>query len=325
MLHAMPVARLCPVHRSPLDAHGERALACRDHGETYPVVDGIPILLPDATERGRVAGTDWAGRATSDAVSSIDFYNQTRDHEQYSSSDRPDERDRIARWLEATEPSGPSLEIGSGMGAFQGLGGEYVALDYSLTLLQRYIAPTHDRVCGTAERLPFADDTFRFVFTVAALEHVPEADRAFGEIARVLKPGGVAYLGPAWHCVQYNCEGIPVRPYRDLDLRQKFVKLTLPVRRNLVVKALGTLPGRLARRALYEIRPAPTQMRFERLRPDYERFWTSDSDAAARLDSHEACLYFHSRGYRVLAPGPGIREQLAARHGAVIVQKPARA
>src|SRR6185437_2496296 len=106
------------------------------------------------------------------------------------------------------------------------------------------------RVCASAERLPFADGTFRFIFTVATLEHVPGADRAVAEIERVLAPGGVAYLRPAWHCVQYNCEGIPVRPYRDLDLLQKLIKATLPVQQTLVFKAAQALPDHVEPRAL---------------------------------------------------------------------------
>jgi SAM-dependent methyltransferase len=214
------------------------------------------------------------------------------------------------------------LEIGSGKGALQGFGGDYTACDYSLTQLRAYIRPEHGRVCASAEQLPFPDATFRFVFSIATLEHVPGADRAFAEIDRVLAPGGVAYLAPAWHCTQYNCEGIPVRPYRDLDLRQKFVKATLPLRTSLLVKAAATFPARAARRALWSIRPGPTDLLFEHLRPDYQTFWTSDSDAAARIDSHEGCLFFHSRAYDVLSPGRSARRQLLHRYGAVVAQKP---
>ena len=45
--------------------------------------------------------------------------------------------------------------------------------------LRQYIKPQYQRVCATAERLPFPDNSFRFLFTIAALEHVPRADLAF--------------------------------------------------------------------------------------------------------------------------------------------------
>jgi SAM-dependent methyltransferase/uncharacterized protein YbaR (Trm112 family) len=317
---AMPADLCCPVHREALRPDGAGRLVGEAHGEVYAVIGGVPVLLADRAERRAVAGQSWS--SPSRAGGALDFYNRTDDHDGFCRSQLEEIRADMTGWLGASRAVGPVLEIGSGKGALQGFGGDYVALDYSLTALTAYVRPEHGRVCGSAARLPFHDGTFRFVFSVAALEHVPDADLAFAEIERVLAPGGVAYLAPAWHCVQYNCEGIPVRPYRDLDLRQKLVKATLPIRRSLVVKALESLPGRLVRRARWSLRPGPTSLRFERLRPDYETFWMSDSDAAARLDAHEGCLFFHSRGYEVLSPGPSTLRQLLARHSALVVRKP---
>jgi SAM-dependent methyltransferase len=316
----MPADLCCPVHREALRPDGERRLVGAARGEAYPVVEGVPVLLADPGERRDAAERSFSQGSA--RARPLDFYNRTDDHDGFCRSQLEDIRADMQRWLDASRASGPVLEIGSGKGALQGFGGDYTALDYALTALLRYLRPEHQRVCGSASRLPFRDGAFRFVFTIAALEHVPEAALAFGEIERVLAPGGVAYLAPAWHCVQYNCEGIPVRPYRDLDLSQKLVKATLPLRQNVALKALGTLPGRLARRARWSLRPGPTSLRFERLRPDYETFWMSDSDAASRLDAHEACLFFHSRGYEVLAPGASAARQLLARHHPVVVRKP---
>jgi ubiquinone/menaquinone biosynthesis C-methylase UbiE len=41
-----------------------------------------------------------------------------------------------------------------------------------------------------AERLPYDDDTFDIVLGHAVLHHIPDIDRSFREILRVLKPGG---------------------------------------------------------------------------------------------------------------------------------------
>jgi SAM-dependent methyltransferase/uncharacterized protein YbaR (Trm112 family) len=310
---------ICPVHREPLRRE-EGALVGVTHGERYPIVDGIPVLIADRAERRAAAEIDW--QRASHEKTPLSFYNRPDDHDGYCREALDDIERDMSRWLALARPDGPVLEIGSGKGALQGFGGDYTACDYSLTALRTFVRPEHGRVCASAERLPFADNTFRFLFTIATLEHVPGADRAFAEIERVLAPGGVAYLSPAWHCVQYNCEGIPVRPYSDLDLRQKLVKATLPLRQTLLVKAAGQLPGRVLRRAIWSLHKDPTRMRFDRLRPDYERFWMSDSDAAARLDSHEGCLFFHSRGYEILSPGATALRQLLARHEPVVVKKP---
>jgi SAM-dependent methyltransferase/uncharacterized protein YbaR (Trm112 family) len=313
----------CPVHREALHRPDSTRYVGSVHGLVYPIVDGIPVLLPDESERARVARIDEQPAADACSPSSFSFYNHTCDHEHYCRDTLEGARTEIEGWLSKVEVDGPVLEIGSGKGALQGIGEDYVAVDYSFTALRRYIDARHARVCATAERLPFPDGIFRFIFTVASLEHVPGADLAFEEIHRVLKPGGIAYLLPAWHCVQYQCEGIPVRPYRDLTLRQKVIKLSLPIRRHLLVKAATTLPPRLVRRALWSLHRSPEPLRFTRLRPDYDRFWMSDSDAASRLDSHEGCLFFHARGYRVLGPGEDAIRQILTRHEPVIVQKPA--
>jgi SAM-dependent methyltransferase/uncharacterized protein YbaR (Trm112 family) len=318
----MAVPCCCPVFREPLKWSGLGTLEGVGHGQVYPIVDDIPVLLPDAAERARVAKTDWTATESGQASAAV-FYNQVQRQDRYYVAERADTRAEIERWLLQAEAEGPVLEIGSGKGALQGIGTDYVAADYSLTALQRYVDPRYQRVCGTADRLPFPDDMFRFVFTVTVLEHVPRADLAFEEIHRVLKPGGIAFLLPAWHCVAYNCEGIPVRPYRDLTWRQRLTKLSLLVRRHALAKAAGCLPARLARRMGWWLTKGPTSLRYERLPANYERFWMADSDAVSRLDAHEGCLFFHSRGYRVWRPGPGTLRQLFARQEPLIVQKPA--
>lgn len=319
----------CPVHLEPLISGEVGALRGQTCGDEYPVREGIPILLPDPDERARVAQTrlvaGTGGGGERREASALDFYNDVDGQDRYLRSGQEETRRDVEAWSGQARVEGPTLEIGSGKGMLQGVGGNYVALDYSFTALATYIDPAHQRVCGTADQMPFPADTFRYVFTITALEHVPRADVAFEEVHRVLKPGGIAYMLPAWHCVQYNCEGIPVRPYRDLTPRQKLIKLTLPVRRHPLVKAAGAVPARLLRRAAWSLAGGgPARLRFSRLRPDYERFWISDSDAASRLDSHEGCLFFQSRGYDVLRPGSSAIRQLFARHGAVIVRKPMR-
>ena len=46
-------------------------------------------------------------------------------------------------------------------------------------------------VVGDAENLPFEDNVFDVAIMDAVLEHIPDAGKAFSEVARVLKPGGI--------------------------------------------------------------------------------------------------------------------------------------
>lgn len=54
-------------------------------------------------------------------------------------------------------------------------------------------------VVGDALDMPFDDASFDAVYSFEALCHVPDKTRAFQEIQRVLKPGGI-FLGYDWMC-----------------------------------------------------------------------------------------------------------------------------
>lgn len=68
----------------------------------------------------------------------------------------------------------------------------YVALDYPATGQALY----HSRpeVFADAARLPFSDGIFDAVACLEVLEHVRAPDKVLSEIARVLRPGGMAYV-----------------------------------------------------------------------------------------------------------------------------------
>jgi SAM-dependent methyltransferase len=67
--------------------------------------------------------------------------------------------------------------------------GRLVGVDPELAALRRHRGITL-RVCGDGGRLPFADGTFDLVTANMVVEHLPEPERQFLEIARVLRPGG---------------------------------------------------------------------------------------------------------------------------------------
>lgn len=79
------------------------------------------------------------------------------------------------------------IDIGCGHGrnkpVVESVGGEW-------TGVEPFEGGTHT-VKGDAENLPFEDASFDVAIMDAVLEHVPDVGKAFSEVARVLKPGGV--------------------------------------------------------------------------------------------------------------------------------------
>ena len=185
----------------------------------------------------------------------------------------------------------PVLEIGSGRGYLQDLAQNYTGLDISPNVARFY----HKKfVLGSATALPFPDDTFDGIWSIWVFEHVPNPEQAFREARRVTRDKGVIFLLPAWNCTSWAAEGYEVRPYSDFGLAGRLIKASIPLRSSNAFRALTLLPIRVARTVV--ARFGPTKLRYRRLTPNYEKYWVPDSDAINSIDSHEAMLWFLSRG-----------------------------
>ena len=90
---------------------------------------------------------------------------------------------------------GRLLDIGAGDRWISGAVGpdvEYLALDYPATGRDLYRA--RPDVFADAHALPFPDASFDAVVCLEVLEHVRDPARVLREIARILRPGGRAWL-----------------------------------------------------------------------------------------------------------------------------------
>lgn len=143
------------------------------------------------------------------------------------------------------------LDLGCGFGrhAYEAMrrGASVVACDLGLAELQQVHAVyaamqesgelpegvTCQSVNGDATRLPFDDESFDRVLASEVLEHIPDDSAAFGELARVLKPGGtLAVTVPArlpekvcWMLSDdYHAPAVVgghVRIYRERDIEEQ--------------------------------------------------------------------------------------------------------
>jgi SAM-dependent methyltransferase len=87
-----------------------------------------------------------------------------------------------------------ALEVGCGRGEFAErlarAGVDVVAVDQSERMVELTRARGVDARVADVQALPFADGEFDVAVANFMLYHVPDVDRALGELARVLRPGG---------------------------------------------------------------------------------------------------------------------------------------
>ena len=189
----LPILR-CPECRGTLSDSVD-GLRCGGCERSYPIVDGIPILLPQGAvaqveedEQAYAAGDAYAcGAEENRAWLEIGLW----------------KRDRVAGLLRHRVPRA-SIDIGCGdwgvhHDVFSAVGTELtVAGDVSLKLVRHArdhaTAPQRvHHVVFSAEALPFADGIFDLAYCSEVLEHLEHPDRALTEIARVAR-GGRAIL-----------------------------------------------------------------------------------------------------------------------------------
>lgn len=181
------------------------------------------------------------------------------------------------------------LDIGSGTGYLQDVVPDYTGIDISSAAKRHYHKPF---VAGTATAMPFPDASFDAAWSIWVLEHIPNPEAALNEMRRVIKPGGVLLLWPAYGVEPWAAQGYAVRPYSDLALAGKLNKLSIPFRQ---AANWLTVPANRAIRALAPLF-GPTTLHYDRLAPNYVEWWQSDSDAVNGLGAMEIAQWFTSRG-----------------------------
>lgn len=90
------------------------------------------------------------------------------------------------------------LEVGCGTGMIlkeiAPVARKAVGIDISRGMLQQAEARGLDVLEGSGTALPFADESFDFVYSFKVLAHIEDIRTAMAEVGRVLRPGGKAAL-----------------------------------------------------------------------------------------------------------------------------------
>jgi SAM-dependent methyltransferase len=111
----------------------------------------------------------------------------------YTEISGPDAREIVFEAVAEVEPRSV-LEVGCGEGELaervqREIGVEVVAVDQSERMVELARARGVDARLGDVQELPFTDGSFDVAIAAWMLYHVPDVDRALGELARVLRAG----------------------------------------------------------------------------------------------------------------------------------------
>ena len=191
-LRAVAGRLACPQCRAaiPLRMRGG-VLGCDSCGAMFPIRNGIPMLLRDTSLAMRNAeiGSE-TGRAMVAEYSAGESVIQRRDG--WASRFKPPglmyhpnpdlSAPHTARLFDHAGPDTKVLNVGGGPH-------RYRPGDIALNL----DAFRNVDVVGDAHAIPFLDDSFDSVFSVAVLEHVRQPWTVAAEQMRVLRPGGWLY------------------------------------------------------------------------------------------------------------------------------------
>lgn len=259
-----------------------------------------------------------AEQKAGDAMSQARTFFDSTDPARWGRDEMPESERVTLDWLTRLAPQGIALELGCGRGNLGHSVPRYAGVDLAFVPLLRNRGRT---IQGDMEQLPVRDASVGFIFSWAAIEHVPHPERVLAEIERVLRPGGAALLAPAWHCRPWAAEGLAFRPYAVLTPAQRFRKALIPLRDSLVWRGAFEVPRRIAREiaALFRV----PRFTYHRLQPNLTEYVGTDCDAFTSLDPHAAILYFARRGWEVPSH-PTFASRMLVRNGAIAIRKPAR-
>ncbi|HEY0872217.1 MAG TPA: methyltransferase domain-containing protein [Vicinamibacterales bacterium] len=173
----------CPSCQGVFRDH-RSTLECAECGKTFPVVRGIPRFVP-ADNYANNFGFQW---------------NHFRSTQLDSHSGQPISADRFARetrWPGDALRGKLVLDAGCGAGRFAEValnaGATVVAIDYSNAVeacRNNLPHPSLHVVQADIYALPFAPESFDFVYSLGVIQHTPDVERAVKALVAPLKPGG---------------------------------------------------------------------------------------------------------------------------------------
>jgi len=193
---------ICPTCHGALTSGA--GLECARCSVTYPVIDGIPVMLPSGVgaddEQNLAVEKKFYEDMFSDLKGVEDGHCITYGHE------------RIYDFVKRVE-RGTVLEAGCGGGhhgvALAKSGFNVTAIDLSVNgvrsarALANHEGQNIEYVCGDIKHLPFADQSFDICFCSLVLHHFISMDHLLRELSRVTKRYFIAFEVNGWDPVSF--------------------------------------------------------------------------------------------------------------------------
>jgi len=172
----------CITCRERLEDHGAE-LACAGCGYKYPRIQGV-VRFVDAQQYAGSFGFQWHVHATTQ----LDTAESSRSERAFRRRTGFRPEDLAGKLV---------LDVGCGMGRFAEVatrwGAHVVGVDLSLAaeVAARNLS---DRTATIFQadvfQLPFAPESFDYIYSIGVLHHTPDCERAFKALPALLKPGG---------------------------------------------------------------------------------------------------------------------------------------
>lgn len=300
----LPIALICPRHRSALEYRVEKMDYRCSFGCSFPIKDAIPRFVPIENYASSF-GLQW---------------NQYRTTQLDSYTGLTISRDRLTRLLGGSldvVKDKKVLEAGCGAGRFSelllGAGAHLNAVDLSTAVEANYkncrSFPNYSVCQASILELPFAPEQFDIVICIGVIQHTPDPEKTMNALCKQLRPGGLLVIDHYSH-------GYPATTTRRL-LRALLLKLpgkiALPFCKVLTVVlwplhrlfwATRRLPGVARIRQLF-LRLSPLvdyHDAYPQLGPQLLKVW-------ATLDTHDTLTDF----YKHLRSADDLRDHLEKR------------
>src|SRR3989442_1222330 len=223
---SLPIERLRKTLRCP-HCHGSLTLSndrdqqtgeywyeCKLCKQEFPIINDVPRLLLSPLREALLGNARTFGTNERQVKTALSFgFEWTRFPEMYEEWNRT--------FLDYMQPHRPEffqgkrvLDAGCGNGRFAYYAAKYGAEVWAIDLGPAVeVARSNTREMNNVEviqadvhHLPFAPESFDFVYSLGVLHHLPDPESAFQNLLRYLKPGGEVQIYLYW-----KPEGQPVK------------------------------------------------------------------------------------------------------------------